>query len=498
MSEWNEESRNNEETMLSDERPAAAPAEEPVAPVQDEETPVTEEVPAPPSVAPPPPPVPQPPYYGAPYPPPYQPQQPTYRPPYQQPSPVPVMPEKKKTGSNVPIIVMATLCGVCLIGTLVFAALIFTGTISLPATTPENNSAVDSERGTLTNDNGPNEDAPSIVINGVPEYDDGGLSTAEIVSKNINSTVMLTMYDTYSNAYNNFYDYYFGYGYGGSDELVEVGSASGIIYSADGYILTNSHCVYDEDARKEFERIEVTMYNGDTYDATIVGYDPTTDLAVIKVEATDLIPAEFGDSSKVNLGDRVVTLGNSGGLAWSASQGILSGQARDVYEDTGYAIQCLQVDAVINPGSSGGPLFNANGQVIGINSAKIVLEGYEGLGFSIPINEAKKVIDDLAKYGYAKNRVSLGITGYTVESVGYEGFMIDSIGQKSSLKGTKAREGDIIVEVNGKRVMNYEEMRNQLTTYNVGDTITLTLLRLDRDKRQTEELEITVTLQEAK
>lgn len=488
MSEWNEFSRNNEETTVSDEQPSAAPVEEPAAPAQEAQTPAAEE-----PVAPTLPSAPQNPHYGAPYQP-----QPPYRSPYQQPAPVPVMPEKKKSGNDVPIIVMATLCGVCLIGTLVFAALIFTGTITLPTATSENNSAVDSERGTLTNDSETNEDAPSIVINGVPEYDDGGLSTAEIVSKNINSTVMLTMYDTYSNAYDNFYDYYFGYGYGGSDELVEVGSASGIVYSADGYILTNSHCVYDESTQKEFERIEVTMYNGDTYDATIIGYDPTTDLAVIKVDATDLVPAEFGDSSKVNLGDRVVTLGNSGGLAWSASQGILSGQARDVYEDTGYAIQCLQVDAVINPGSSGGPLFNANGQVIGINSAKIVLEGYEGLGFSIPINEAKKVIDDLAKYGYAKNRVSLGITGYTVESIGYEGFMIDSIGQNSSLQGTKAQEGDIIVEVNGERVMNYEEMRNELTSYNVGDTITLTLLRLDRNRRQTEEFDITVTLQEAK
>ncbi len=494
MSEWYDETqRNNEENTTPQELTETAPeetevpaAEEPA--VEQPTTPV-DQPPAQPPVTPP---VQQtPPYYGVP-------QQPYYRPPYVQQPPVnvPEVPQKKKSNGNVPIIVMAVLCGVCLIGTLVFGALVFTGTIT-PNIKTESAGVNDSNRGTLTNDDDVNENAPSITISGVPEYDDGGLSTAEIVAKNADSTVMLTMYDEYSNAYNNFYEYYFGYGYGGSDELVEVGSASGIIYSADGYILTNSHCVYNEESQEEYARIAVTLYNGEEYEADIVGYDPTTDLAVIKVDANGLTPAQFGDSSKVNIGDRVVTLGNSGGLAWSASQGILSGQARDVYEDTGYAIKCLQVDAVINPGSSGGPLFNANGQVIGINSAKIVLDGYEGLGFSIPINEAKAVIDDLAKYGYVKNRVSLGITGYTVESIGYEGFMIDSIGQKSSLKGTDAQVGDIIIRVDGERVMNYEEMRDQLTSHNVGDTITLTLLRHDRYTRDTKEFDITVTLQEA-
>jgi len=491
MSEWYDDNqRNTPETDAPAEQPQTPPAEEPVVgqPVAPVEQPPVPSYQQPPVQQPPV----QPPY-GAPM---SQPQPPYYRPPYQQQPPVPVMPQKKKSGSNVPIIVMATLCGICLIGTIVFAALVFTGTIS-PNVRTESTGVNDSNRGTLTNDE-PNENAPAIVINGVPEYDDGGLSTAEIVAKNADSTVMLTMYDKYSNAYDDYLDYYFGYGYGGSDELVEVGSASGIIYSTDGYILTNSHCVYDEEYQQEYARIVVTLYNGEEYDAEIIGYDPTTDLAVIKVDATDLVAAEFGDSSKVNIGDRVVTLGNSGGLAWSASQGILSGQARDVYEDTGYAIKCLQVDAVINPGSSGGPLFNANGQVIGINSAKIVLDGYEGLGFSIPINEAKSVIDDLAKYGYVKNRVSLGITGYTVESIGYEGFMIDSIGENSSLKGTAAKEGDIIIKVDGKRVMNYEEMRDQLTSHNVGDTISLTLLRLDRYTREVKEFDITVKLQEAK
>ena len=269
--------------------------------------------------------------------------------------------------------------------------------------------------------------------------------------------------------------------------------------SADGYIITNSHCVYDEETQKKFDRIDVTLYDGRVFEgATIVGYDPTTDLAVVKVDATDLTPAEFGDSSALALGDRVVTLGNSGGLAWTVSQGVLSGQARDVYEDTGYAIKCLQVDAIINPGSSGGPLLNAYGQVVGVNSAKIVMTGYEGLGFSIPINEAKGVIDDLIKYGYVTGRVSLGIMGRTITSIGYEGFMIESIGTESALVGTKAQVGDIITHVNGKRVTDYAQMRAELTSYEVGESVTLTLLRLDRQTRTTIDFDITVVLQESR
>ena len=169
-----------------------------------------------------------------------------------------------------------------------------------------------------------------------------------------------------------------------------------------------------------------------------------------------------------------------------------------MYEDTGYAIKCLQVDAVINPGSSGGPLINAYGQVVGVNSAKIVLTGYEGLGFSIPINEAKEVIDDLIKYGYVTGRVALGITGRTISSIGYEGFMIDDIADNSAFAGTQVRAGDIITHVDGKRVMDYAEMRAELTRHEVGDTIELTLIRLNQQTRQVHEYTVNVTLKESK
>lgn len=191
----------------------------------------------------------------------------------------------------------------------------------------------------------------------------------------------------------------------------------------------------------------------------------------------------------------MIALGNAGGLEWSASQGIISGLARDVYEDTGYSIKCLQTDAAINPGNSGGPLLNNQGQVIAVNSAKIGGEDYEGLGFSIPINEAKVIIDDLAKYGYVKGRVMLGITGSQVDQPGYEGFLIRSIEEGSCLAGTKAQAGDIITHVNGVRVETYAAMRSELTKYKVGETITLTLMRVDQ--RQNVSFDVQCTLGES-
>lgn len=479
MSEWfNDPSSTGEtpEAPASSESPAT-----PATPADPQPTPQ-------PVSKPTPPPTPQP-----------RPVQPPYQPytasPYGQPRsygtpPAPV-PPKKSSGATVLIAILAVLCSVSLVICGVLAVLLVTKDLDSDNTDGSPNSGYAGDN-TEDDEREGNPNGPTLEISDIDEASDGGLTTREIVQKNLDATVVLTMYTKSS------YGGYFGFDLGSSD-LTQAGGASGIIMSEDGYIITNSHCVYNEESGAEFDRIDVTLYDGTVYEgAEIVGYDPTTDLAVIKIDKTGLTAAEFGDSSALQLGDRVVTLGNSGGLQWSVSQGVLSGQARDVYEDTGYAIKCLQVDAIINPGSSGGPLINAYGQVVGVNSAKIVLTGYEGLGFSIPINEAKDVIDDLIKYGYVTGRVSLGIMGRTVTSIGYEGFIIESINKDSTLVGTKAAVGDIITHVNGVRVTSYEEMRTELTSYEVGDTITLTLLRLDRNSRNTTDFDVTVTLQESR
>ena len=191
----------------------------------------------------------------------------------------------------------------------------------------------------------------------------------------------------------------------------------------------------------------------------------------------------------------MVAIANAGGLSWTTTQGIVSGLARDVYEDTGYAIKCLQVDAAINPGNSGGPLINSQGQVVGVNSAKIAAQGYEGLGFSIPIKEAKVIIDDLVKYGYVKNRVVLGVTVRDITQPGYEGVQILEINKNSCLVGTNARVGDIITKLNNTDIRSGVDLRSELSKFKVGDKCTLTLIRVDRDGGK-ETIKVTCTLKE--
>ena len=154
------------------------------------------------------------------------------------------------------------------------------------------------------------------------------------------------------------------------------------------------------------------------------------------------------------------------------------------------------MDAAINPGNSGGPLLNNQGLVVGINSSKIVAEGYEGLGFSIPIDEAKTVIDQLLKYGRVRGRVALGITGQTVSSGVYSGFMIASISDGSSLSGTDAAVGDLITAIDDTRVQSYGELRSELAKHAVGDQVTLTLMRSDRRTGNVTTFTVRVTLKE--
>jgi serine protease Do len=289
-----------------------------------------------------------------------------------------------------------------------------------------------------------------------------------------------------------------GWGFGGGrSSEQQVGAATGIVWSKDGYIITNAHVVFNEDAGQVYGRIKVTLYNEEEYDAEVVGYDRKTDLAVIKVQADNLQPAEFGQSTQLRLGQRVVVLGNNASYGWSVTQGVISGLARDVYEETAYAIKCLQTDAVINFGNSGGPLINTSGQVVGINSAKIVQTGYEGLGFSIPIEEARPILENLITNGYVKGRVMLGITGNTVTTSGYEGFRIQEISPDSPMADTNARAGDIITHVNDVRVKSYVELSTELNKNKVGDKVKITLMRV-LDGGATEPVNVTVTLMEAR
>ena len=409
---------------------------------------------------------------------------PSYTPPVQPSSdgwnvsqPAPQPPKKRGNGVVVAFAIIAALG--------VLAACVCVAFAGSSFLTGDNNVSVADPDGESTDNNAPsvNDDVPSLIIS--DETDDGGLMNREIINRNFNSTVVLTSYTMSS-------DFQFG-----ESALVESGAASGIVMSQDGYIITNWHCVTNEKTGKPFDRIDVMTYDRTVYeDAQVIGADESTDLAVIKIDAKGLTVAEFGDSSQLAVGDRVVTLGNAAGLAWSASAGIVSALARDVYDDAGYAIKCLQTDAAINPGNSGGPLLNNSGKVVAINSSKIVASGYEGLGFSIPINEAKPFIDSLLKYGYVKGRVALGISGQTISSGMYKGFLIMEISNKSCFANTEVRVGDLIVGVDGVEVADYAALRTELSKHKVGDTVRIDLLRSDSRTGRVSSYSVTVKLQE--
>ncbi len=414
-------------------------------------------------------------------------QQPTAAPPqntytWSAPTPTPTPPPKKpRNTSAVWIAVLGVVCAVCV---LLSAGLFVFTLLDDDALTPDvgnkpGTSVTDKNNDKVTNN------APPIVTTDPKEE---GLSSRDIVATNLDSTVIIRMFNNVSVGF-----------FSQTVEETAAGEATGVVWTADGYIITNAHCVYDEERGALFSRIEVELYDGTVFqEAEVIGYDTTTDLAVISVDSKKLTPATFGDSDALQLGDRVLALGNNSGLGWTVTGGMVSGLARDVYEETNYAIKCLQVDAVINPGNSGGPLLNSSGQVVAINSAKIVASGYEGLGFSIPINEAKTILQDLVEHGYVKGRVMLGIEGYTFDTYrGYEGFYISAIGEKSCFAGTDAQVGDIITHINDVRVKSYAEMREQLTSYPVGEKVSVTLLRIQRTNPAVNSITVEITLMES-
>lgn len=190
-----------------------------------------------------------------------------------------------------------------------------------------------------------------------------------------------------------------------------AGEGSGIIMTKDGYIITNAHVIDGANS------IKVALYDGTTYEAKVIGIDSLTDLALIKVETENLIPAEFGNSDDLKVADQVMAIGNPGGIKFSSTVtiGYVSALNRPV-ESSGYIMNSIQTDTAINPGNSGGALVNTFGQIVGINSSKIVATGYEGLGFAIPITTAQPIISSLKQYGYVKDRAIIGITYQFVDN----------------------------------------------------------------------------------
>ena len=301
----------------------------------------------------------------------------------------------------------------------------------------------------------------------------------------------------------NFYDNYGGNS-GGTTRQFSA-SGSGIVMSANGYIITNAHVIYDSESQyKAGKAVSVKVVMGENhdkeYDADIVGYDVQTDLAVLKIDAEGLTPAEFGDSNKLQVGELVVAIGNPLGfeLYGTTTCGIVSALNREVTMDD-RTMKLIQTDAAINSGNSGGPLLNAYGQVIGINSMKMGSSSYgqasvEGLGFAIPIADAKDIIDSLINNGYVTGRPQFGITGVTVTEADAErfnlpqGVYVYGVGENSAAAKAGIRQGDIITAIDGVEISTMEELNEQKNKHKAGETITLSISR----SGETEEVQITL------
>ena len=263
-------------------------------------------------------------------------------------------------------------------------------------------------------------------------------------------------------------------------------TGSGIIVSEDGYIVTNNHVISSESssfyAITEATGIKVNLYNStESYEATVVGTDAYTDLAVLKIEKTGLTPATLADSAEVKVGEFVMAVGNPLGMDYSVTSGIVSAVNREI-ESEGTTFTAIQTDAAINSGNSGGALVNSNGEVIGINTMKFAGDGIEGIGFAIPISSATSVIEQLIEFQAVK-RPYIGIAGSSVDSTIVErygipeGIYVDEVEENSPAKTAELQKGDIITKIEGKEVKSVNELNQIKYTYSIGDTVTLTIYR---------------------
>ncbi|WP_444658824.1 trypsin-like peptidase domain-containing protein [Caproiciproducens sp. R2] len=264
---------------------------------------------------------------------------------------------------------------------------------------------------------------------------------------------------------------------------------TGIVASKDGYILTNAHVVNYSRANK----VKVILHDKKEYEATVVGYDKTSDLAVLRINASSLSAAVFGNADQLEIGDEVIAIGNPGGMEYSSSLtgGYVSALNRTIESHSDNGMTYIQTDAAINPGNSGGPLVNMYGQVVGINSNKIVATGYEGMGFAIPVSKAKTVIDDLVARGYVSGRSRLGITATTITDIqsqlsGYPtGVMIREISSESDLTKSGVAVGDVITKADGQAIASLDDLYAVLNKHKAGDTISLTIFRISTGQSAT-------------
>ncbi len=274
----------------------------------------------------------------------------------------------------------------------------------------------------------------------------------------------------------------------GEQSFSEICEGSGVIISGDGYIVTNNHVVEYAKSSSQYNLsgvvIEVVLQDDRSFEAELIGCDEMTDLAVIKIDADDLTVAKLGSSASLAVGDMAVVIGNPLGMEFygSVTDGIISGLDRSVtIDDT--TMNLIQTNAAVNSGNSGGALLNASGEVVGIVNSKVSVSGVEGLGFAIPIDDAKPIIDDLIRYGYVKNRPYIGLSGGDVSSVmstyyGWpEGVYVGSVTAGSAAEKAGIRMGDVIVELDGEKITSMVDIDSVKSNHSAGDTVSIVVYR---------------------
>jgi len=280
--------------------------------------------------------------------------------------------------------------------------------------------------------------------------------------------------------------------YQGQQRLQERASGSGVIINSQGYIATNYHVI------SQAEEIIVTLGTGEEIDARVVGQDPGTDLAVLKIDKTDLPAASFGDSDRLQVGELAIAIGNPLGLEFqqSVTVGVISALERSIRigeQDFSF----VQTDAAINQGNSGGPLINAIGEVIGINTAKINIPGVEGMGFAIPSNEVEKIIQELIEHG----RIIRPWIGVMIMEIDQEvaqrfelpvtqGLLVEEVVSGGPAERAGLQGGDIIIELGGEEIDTFDRLREVIEDHEIGEEVSLVVLR------QEEELSFNVTFEE--
>lgn len=308
------------------------------------------------------------------------------------------------------------------------------------------------------------------------------LTPREVYAQNVNSTVGITTSITTN---------YWGY------QTTSAASGSGFILTEDGYILTNYHVIQNSNS------VQVTTYDNTAYSASIVGYDESNDIAVLKIDATGLTPVVLGDSDGLYVGDEVMAIGNPlGELTFSLTVGYVSAMDREVTLSSGTTMDLIQTDAAINSGNSGGALFNTYGEVVGITNAKYSSSSssssasIDNIGFAIPINHVKGIVTSLIEKGYiVKPYIGVSVTSVSSEMISYglpKGAAVKVIAEGSPAEESGLKVNDIVTAINGEEITTSSELVKIVSAAQPGDVLTLTVYR----QGEAERLTITLTVGE--